>query len=229
MKAPTLSQITGCDESHLIGLPCGHQMQVDAARAYERLCSDATNAGFQLAIASSFRSFERQRVIWNGKASGERPVHDDAGEPLAMHSLSAIEQLHAILRFSALPAASRHHWGTDIDVYDAGAVESSYCVQLSPKEVAAGGVFDMFHCWLDGKISAGESHGFYRPYALDRGGVAPERWHLSYRPVADICARQVSIETLRQCWDSGAGELLLRAEVDAQLPELVARYVTLAE
>ena len=51
MKAPTLSQITGCDESHLIDLSDGHQMQIDAARAYERLCMDATNAGFQLACA----------------------------------------------------------------------------------------------------------------------------------------------------------------------------------
>ncbi len=26
--------------------------------------------------------------------------------------------------------------------------------------------------------------GFYRPYAVDRGGVHPEPWHLSYAPLA---------------------------------------------
>ena len=43
-------------------------------------------------------------------------------------------------------------------------------------EVARGGVFDSLHSWLDARMAAGESHGFYRPYARDRGGVAPERW-----------------------------------------------------
>lgn len=229
MTALTLSQITGCDESHLVALPCDHQMQCDAAQAYERLCADAALAGFQLSVASSFRSFERQRAIWNGKACGDRPVHDDRGDPVAMADLSAVAQLHAILRFSALPGTSRHHWGTDIDVYDAAAVESSYCVQLTPQEVAEGGVFDAFHCWLDGKIEADKSHGFYRPYARDQGGVAPERWHLSYRPVADICSSQLTIDVLRHCWDNCAGELLLRAEIEAQLPGIVARYVKLEE
>ena len=51
--------------------------------------------------------------------------------------------------FSALPGASRHHWGTDIDVYDANAVSSDYVVQLSLKEVGSGGVFDSLHKWLD--------------------------------------------------------------------------------
>ena len=35
--------------------------------------------------------------------------------------------------------ASRHHWGTDLDVYDSRAVGEDYQVQLSPAEVAPGG------------------------------------------------------------------------------------------
>ncbi|MCL4104385.1 UNVERIFIED_CONTAM: hypothetical protein GTU68_047347 [Idotea baltica] len=204
-------------------------MQSDTAQAYALLCADATRAGFKLEIASSFRSFERQRAIWNGKACGDRAVHDDAGNPVAMAEMSCAQQLHAILRFSALPGTSRHHWGTDVDIYDAAAVEPGYCVQLTPQEVAPGGVFDSFHCWLDSKIAADTSHGFYRPYARDRGGVAPERWHLSYRPVASVCAQKMSTEVLQRCWDSCEGELLLRAEINAQLPELFARYVKLEE
>ena len=229
MSTLTPLQLTGCDDSHLVDTSCGHRMQADAARAYARLYSDASMAGFQLAIASSYRSFDRQRVIWNGKACGDRPVHDDLGDILAMADLSVVEQLHAILRFSALPATSRHHWGTDVDIYDAAAVEASYRVQLTPQEVAADGVFDRLHCWLDGQIAAGKSHGFYRPYALDTGGVAPERWHLSYKPVAADCAGQLSAQMIRECWNSCEQDLLLRAELDARLPEIIERYVKVAQ
>jgi hypothetical protein len=40
------------------------------------------------------------------------------------------------------------------------------------------------HAWLDTKIETKSSYGFYRPYATDRGGVAPERWHLSYHALS---------------------------------------------
>ena len=104
-----------------------------------------------------------------------------------MASLSAEQQLHAILRFSAIPGTSRHHWGTDLDVFDAAALPQDYQLQLSPQEVAPGGMFDPLHCWLDQRMAAGEVHGFFRPYGQDRGGVAPERWHLSYAPMAAGC------------------------------------------
>lgn len=37
----------------------------------------AKQAGFNLQPVSSFRDFERQRLIWNTKFYGERKVHDD--------------------------------------------------------------------------------------------------------------------------------------------------------
>lgn len=223
------AQLTGCSESHLVDLPCGNRMQDQAAQAFEALHRDAQLAGFELVIASSFRSFERQRTIWNGKASGERPIHDDFGRPLSISGLSPREILHAILRFTALPGSSRHHWGTDVDVYDQAAVARDYCVQLTPQEVAPGGLFDPFHCWLDQRMAAGESHGFYRPYAQDRGGVAVERWHLSYAPVSIHCAQDLSLEVLKECWDNCEGGLLLGSELDKGLPEIVQRYLLLAD
>jgi hypothetical protein len=38
--------------------------------------------------------------------------------------------------------------------------------------------------------------GFFRPYATDRGGVSPEPWHLSYAPVAQAAAGQLTVEEL---------------------------------
>jgi LAS superfamily LD-carboxypeptidase LdcB len=220
-------QLTGLDESHLVILPDGHRLQAEVAQAFGALQADARQAGFELAIASSFRPFSRQLAIWNGKASGMRPVHDDQGRVVLIERLSPAQQLHAILRFSALPGTSRHHWGTDLDVYDAAAVAPDYRVQLSPQEVAVGGVFDPLHCWLDERMAAGASHGFYRPYDKDRGGVAPERWHLSYAPLSTACAAQFRSDMLAACWDceAAAGGISLRAEVEVQLQDIMARYV----
>lgn len=221
----TAAQLTGRDDAHLLALADGHRLQPAAAAAFALLQADARDAGFQLTIASSYRSYERQRLIWNGKAAGERAVHDDAGNPVAILALPEAERLAAILRFSALPGTSRHHWGTDLDVYDAAAVPADYALELSPREVAPGGPFDPLHCWLDARMAAGASHGFYRPYGVDRGGVAPERWHLSYAPLAVRCAGRLTEEVLRGCWDCDPQPLLLREEVEARLADLLARYV----
>ena len=77
-------------------------------------------------------------------------------------------------------------------------------------------------------MAAGESHGFYRPYREDRGGVAPERWHLSYAPLALDCAARVERQMLVNCWDceQEGAVLLLRDTVEAHLPQLLDRYVT---
>jgi len=232
VSSTQLKQLTGREESHLVQLPCGHRLQEEVARAFSALQADARRDGFDLAIASSYRSFARQLAIWNGKASGARPVLDDLGQPVKMAALPARKQLHAILRYSAIPGTSRHHWGTDLDVYDLAAVPADYAVQLSPQEVAAGGVFDPLHCWLDERMAAGESRGFYRPYASDRGGVAPERWHLSYAPLSTGYATLLTGDLLASCWDCqqvGDQGLLLHEEIAAALPGIMARYIVVPQ
>ena len=225
------AQLTGRQDSHLTQLGDGHRLQAPVAEAFTRLQADALEAGFELAIASSFRSFERQCAIFNGKACGERPVHDDAGAPVTLSCLAPRDQLYAILRYSALPGTSRHHWGTDLDVFDAAAVAADYQVQLSPQEVSPGGPFDALHCWLDERMADHRSHGFYRPYARDRGGVAPERWHLSYAPLARDCAAALNESVVREAWEEAldAGGLQLREVIEDDLPALLARFVAVGE
>ena len=156
----------------------------------------AGDAGFELAIASGYRDFERQLMIWNDKAAGRRPVLDSAGRPLVLEQLTPWQRVQAILRWSALPGTSRHHWGTDIDIYDRAAVTESYAVQLSAQEVQAGGPFAPLHNWLDHQFEAGQGQGFFRPYPVDRGGVAVERWHLSYAPLASLYQAELSPDYL---------------------------------
>jgi LAS superfamily LD-carboxypeptidase LdcB len=217
----TLRQLIGRDDSHVTPVNGDILLQPEAGEALAALQGDASAAGFDLQVASAFRSFDRQLAIWNAKADGVRPVHDDEGRTLDVKTLAEPELIAAILRFSALPGTSRHHWGSDMDVYDAAAVPADYRVQLTPAEVASGGVFGPLHRWLDERIAADRAHGFYRPYDRDGGGVAPERWHLSFGPLAGDCAGCLTPELLAAEL-RGAG-LSLEAAVLARLPEIAQR------
>jgi LAS superfamily LD-carboxypeptidase LdcB len=148
-----------------------------------RLQKDAREAGINLQVASAFRDYERQLNIWNAKASGQRPILDVHENPLDINSLSPTEIVFAILRWSALPGCSRHHWGTDIDVFDENT-QSPDEVKLTPSETVDSGPAAKLHEWLDEKILNKDAHGFYRPYSLDRGGVSPEKWHLSFHSLS---------------------------------------------
>ncbi|MFA0811880.1 M15 family metallopeptidase [Microbulbifer epialgicus] len=224
LSAPLQRILFGLTDEHVILDPVsGQLLHPEALVAFQRLRRDALDAGFDPRIVSGFRSFERQRTIWNGKAQGHRPVLDSEGLALEISSLQPRDLVMAILRWSALPGASRHHWGTDFDMIDAAALPAGYDVQLTPQEVADDGIFGPFHLWLDQRITASQSYGLFRPFALDRGGVAPERWHLSYAPRARELQELLTIERLqeqlRRC------DLALCDTVCEQLEEIYTRFV----
>ena len=47
----------------------------------------AAEEGFDLCICSAYRSFDRQRVIWNDKLSGLRSVLDQFSNPIEFESV----------------------------------------------------------------------------------------------------------------------------------------------
>jgi LAS superfamily LD-carboxypeptidase LdcB len=114
------------------------KLHPETSPAFKKLQEKAKKAGFDLQIVSGFRSFDSQLKIWNQKVKGDRPVFDLKGNKIDPNSLPAEKLIHTILRWSALPGCSRHHWGTDIDVIDRGAISADYKVQLTPEEVAEG-------------------------------------------------------------------------------------------
>lgn len=215
--------LTGKTATHLTPGLGGFLFAPEAARAIERLSKRAKEQGFELKITSSFRDFERQKNIWNAKASGSRTLLDSHGEPLDFHTLNADQIIEAIMRWSAFPGASRHHWGTDVDVYDGQAVSADYQVQLTPQEVS--GVFAPFYSWLDQLIASDDAEGFYRPYDQDRGGVAPEAWHLSYRPLASKYERAYSSDFFHAHLNS-LKDVLLLDEVKKRADEIHARFIS---
>jgi LAS superfamily LD-carboxypeptidase LdcB len=176
--------------------------------------------GIDLLPVSSFRDFDRQLAIWNGKCRGERPLHNASGELLDARKLDEDQLVDAILEWSALPGASRHHWGTDLDVIDAAAMPAGYRPQLVPREYASDGVFGRLNHWLDTNAA---QYGFFRPYEVYRGGVRREPWHLSYAPVAQAALQQYSVQVLQQALADC--ELLARDAVTRALPRIVERYV----
>lgn len=223
MQAANLS---GQADTHIVYDEDGCGLHKDVWPAFFALQHDANDAGFELAIASGFRDFERQRSIWNAKATGQRELVDSAGKTLQFDALSHAELMLAILRWSALPGASRHHWGTDFDVYDKGAVDADYRVRLTPDEVAPGGVFAALHRWLDQQIAGGNSHGFFRPYRHDSDGIAPEAWHLSYAPIAAECEKQWTAARISACVRSA--DIVLKETVLQHFGGIYPRFVQVA-
>ena len=73
MVAPLQTrQLTGLEDSHLVTLADGHRLHPEAAAAFAALRADASAAGFDLTIASSYRSCAQQLAIWNVKRTNIR-------------------------------------------------------------------------------------------------------------------------------------------------------------
>jgi LAS superfamily LD-carboxypeptidase LdcB len=223
MRSLTPSVIMGLDESLLVNVPeLGCKVHCELVMPLRHLAAQAQAAGFELAVASSYRSFARQLAIWNAKARGERPLLDSEGQPLQISEMSEAEILWAILRWSALPGSSRHHWGTDLDVFDRANMPADYQVQLTPAETTGDGLFAAFHQWLTTYLD-NDTCAFFRPYAQDRGGVAPEPWHLSFRPLASEFAQGLSEAMLRA--QLAQTDIALKACILENLSEIIARFV----
>jgi LAS superfamily LD-carboxypeptidase LdcB len=176
--------------------------------------------GFDVVPHSSFRDFSRQLTIWNAKFSGARPMYDASGHPIDVSELAALDRIEAILLWSALPGASRHHWGTDVDLIDRQATAPGYRVQLTPEEFAPGGPYAALAEWLEANAAR---FGFFRPFRGVLSGVRPEPWHFSFAPVAESARRTLSPAVLHKA--IVAASLLGKVEVLARLDELHARYV----
>ncbi len=193
-----------------------------AVAPLQELAAAAKASGFNLQVASSYRDFARQLLIWNNKANGLRPVLDANGELVDVTLLNDKEKIFAILRWSALPGASRHHWGTDLDVYDTSRMDANYALQLTLAETQGDGPFAAFHYWLNAELM-NCSRGFFRPFCDGVGAVAAEPWHLSYAPVANVYAAQMSEAIVRaqiQISDIALKETLLE-----NLSEIYQRFI----
>jgi hypothetical protein len=106
---------------------------------------------------------------------GNRSKGVDATKWLAEPSAS---RLAIILKFSALPGASRHHWATDVDFNSTASADWAPAASAAGKP---GRLFDL-GIWLQANAAR---TGFVQPYTAGRsGGYSEEAWHYSYAPIA---------------------------------------------
>lgn len=137
--------------------------------AFKKMWAAAKKEGVTLIIISSTRSFDQQKSIWEGKWSrfaAEQPEKET--------------RARKILEYSAMPGASRHHWGSDIDLND-----------LNNPSFETGGRFNNVYDWLR---KHAHEYGFCQPYTAKNdqrpNGYNEEKWHWSYLPVAAPLLRQ---------------------------------------
>lgn len=165
---------------------------------YNKLKERLAVEGFVLRLESAYRNFERQLSIWNRKANGSLKLLDAQGLPMELPK-DEEKLMYAILIWSALPGASRHHLGTDLDVVDGNACPEGYEVQLTPAECE--GMFAPFHKKLTELMDAGEAFGFSRVFVPGRGRIQPEKWHIAHLPTSRQYLEQFSLDHLRQIYE----------------------------
>jgi hypothetical protein len=94
-------------------------------------------------------------------------------------SESSATRLDTILRFSAVPGASRHHWGTEVDLNS--TTSNDWGATTGPAG-RPGSLFALGQ-WLQANASR---VGFIQTYTAGRSaGHEEEPWHYSYAPIAD--------------------------------------------
>ena len=214
-------EITGRTRTHIVQLDAPRfAAHPDVVRAFLRMREAAAVDGIELRPYSSFRGYDAQLRIWTMKFNGQATLYDIDGRPRERAGFDETETIRRILDWSALPGASRHQWGTEIDVVDGAVMPPGYKPKLLPEEVRDGGLFAPLHRWLDERI---HEFGFFRPYARFQGGMYPEPWHLSYAPVSMRAIDDLSVALLARV--TAAARMPGKARVLEMLPEIFERHV----
>jgi hypothetical protein len=144
----------------------------------------------------------------------------DANElPVNIQGLSDDAIVDLILLWSALPGASRHHWGTDLDVFDAAQIDVK-ALRLVEAEYVQGGPCAKLHAWL---VENAHHFGFYFPFQQGQSAVSPEPWHISYFPISQLLLPQFDRAELATLLANS--DMLLKDAVLARLDCLIDEYV----
>lgn len=164
----------------------GMYMHKEAYAAFIDMHAAAAQEGVILTIISAMRTFDHQRRIWENKWNGRQVLH---GNIRATSIADPVQRALEILRFSAMPGTSRHHWGTDIDL---NSLNNSYFASGEGRRV---------YNWL---LANATTFGFCQPYTAHgegrTAGYEAEKWHWSYKPVAakflEVFRSTVTIEDI---------------------------------
>lgn len=147
-------------------------LRKEVYEAYINMYNAALREGIRLNLVSATRNFEYQKQLWEEKW---QKLNNDK----SCKDLSELEKVLKIMKYSAMPGASRHHWGTDIDICDLN--DGFYLTEKGKK------IYD----WLSRNA---DKYGFCQTYTKfgesRTTGYYEEKWHWSYQPMAMVFTRR---------------------------------------
>ena len=164
----------------------------EAYLKFKQMQNDAKKEGVEIQIVSGYRSYQKQKDIWNNKYNKNFE-----------NEIFGIKNINRIIQYSTLPGTSRHHWGTDIDIIDKRFVPNGDL--LIEKNYSENGIYSQLFSWMK---KNSKKYGFYLVYdnSPKRKGFKFEPWHYSYKPLSVIFLRSF-IE----------GDLLFKINQDSSL------------
>ena len=167
----TRDQLIGKGNADIIQSSYTDTMHSLTKEALTQMTVAAAKDGIKIEVVSAYRSFQRQKEIYEGKYKR----YTEQGR-------SPMDSILKIIEYSTIPGTSRHHWGTDLDLIDGGASPRPENV-LQPPLFHGDGPFCKLKEWLT--IHA-NSFGFFEVYTnnANRKGFEYEPWHFSYALVS---------------------------------------------
>lgn len=163
-------QLIGKGNPDIVGETYTSKMHRDAKNAFEKMKEDALKDGINIEIVSAYRSFKKQKSIFENKY-----------KKFTNEGLIPKEAINKIIEYSTIPGTSRHHWGTDIDIIDGNYPRPESV--LEEENFYGNGPYCKLKEWMN---KNSESYGFYEVYSQNpkRKGFKYEPWHFSYAPVS---------------------------------------------
>ena len=148
----------------------------EAYLKFKQMQNDAKKEGVEIEIVSGYRSYQKQKDIWNNKYNKNFE-----------NGILGIKNINRIIQYSTLPGTSRHHWGTEIDIIDKRFIPKGDL--LIEKNYAENGIYSQLFSWMK---KNSKKYGFYLVYddSPKRKGFKFEPWHYSYKPLSVIFLRR---------------------------------------
>lgn len=145
-------------------------LQPMVMEAFLKMKEAAKADGLDLELVSGYRSYDRQRSIWNRKY-----------EQFTSQGMTGSDAIQKIITYSTLPGTSRHHWGTDIDITD-GSIPKEGDILVAEK-FHNNGPYEPLRIWMKNHA---DKFGFSLVYTNDpnRKGFAYEPWHYTFTPLS---------------------------------------------
>ncbi len=139
---------------------------------FNEMKNAAKKEEINIKIVSGYRSFERQKLIWNRKFLNNQK-----------QEITPFENIKKIIQYSTIPGTSRHHWGTEIDIIDKNHNIKGNL--LLAKNFYNNNSFEPLRIWMEKNAY---KFNFILPYTKNsnRDGFLYEPWHYSYSKLSKL-------------------------------------------